>query len=272
MTVPSNMAFGYIPDVEDQRDWSFDSFMSTQTPQKPQDILSEVDWRMSIPDILDQKRLGACVAHGTLGAIRLKHVLNGVKNPKLGNRLHVYRGAREYIGMGEFDSGSQIRDAFRFINSVGFMPEEDTDNKYDIKKYRELPTPREMRLMFDQRNTQEDNVEYYRITETDEDRKTALKRAMSNQGIPVLGTETTAEFLNYKEGVLDRPAESTRSTGGHAFFLAGYTDEYVIGVNSWDDDWGMGGFMYLSWEYMMWKKTRDIWIVQQAPYFSGMIA
>lgn len=258
---------GYIRDTPDySRDWQFESLMAARPADE---IKPSVDYRTKVLEILQQGKLGACVAHGVLGAIRLKNVLSGIKNPKLGNRLHVYRGARAYIGMGEHDSGSQIRDAFRFINAVGFMPELDTVNRYDVSKFRELPTPTEMRQMFDQRNTTDDNVEYYRVSQTREERKKALQAALRRGGIPVLGTQTTEEFLNYKKGILDRPKDGIPLTGGHAFYLCGYTSEYAIGVNSWGDDWGIDGFMHLSWEYLLWQQTRDIWIVQHAPYYSG---
>lgn len=267
MPAPSSN-FGYLPDPIDDRDWSCSEKL-LQTRQLT--VVETLDWRSKVPEILNQGPLGACVAHGVLGAIRLKHVFDGIDQPKLGNRLHVYRGARAYIGTGDWDSGSHIRDAFRFLNAAGFMPEDETDNDYDISKFQELPNPREMRLMHDQRNKVLGQVSYYRVTEAGEDRKPVLQRAMSQGGIPVLGTATTRDFLRYNDGILRKPSPTARQTGGHAFYLCGYTPDYAIIANSWDDDWGIDGFGYLGWDYIAWPETRDIWVVDKAPYYSHLL-
>ena len=264
MPVPSS-SFGYLPDYPDDKDWKFSDLAKAQPLKAVED---EVDLRPHVTSILNQGSLGSCVAHGILGAIRLKHVLDGIQNPLLGNRLHVYGGARALIGTLDWDSGCYIRDGFRYVNAMGFMPESETDNGYQVSEYREMPSPREQRVMYDQKNKQEGQVEYYRIWEQGDDRIAALKQALSNHVIPVLGTATTREFLSYRRGILRKPSSTTRQTGGHAFYLCGYTREYAIGVNSWDDDWGFDGFMYIGWDYIRWRETRDIWGVAKAPYYS----
>ena len=212
------------------------------------------------------------MAHAVLGAIRLKHRLSGVTHPKLGARLITYWGARGYVGNTEWDSGSHIRDAFRFLNSAGYMPEDETDHRYDISKFKLAPTPREQRLMFDQRDKGQGQVSYYRIFGSGEARKEAIQLALSNGVIPVLGTETTKAFLKYKGGILGRPQPTDQSTGGHAFYLCGYDQDCVIGANSWDEDFGEQGFIRLGWDYILWNETRDIWGVEEAPYFSHLKA
>lgn len=258
--------FGYLPDRKDRRDrTTADLFRAVAEPTV---VLSQVDWRPKVPSILDQGSIGSCAAHGALGAIRLKHVLNRAE-PILGSRLLTYWGARSIIGMQASDSGCHIRDVFRFLNKVGFMPEKDTENKYDISKFRMAPTPEEQRKMFDQRSSG-GRVSYFRIFETGSARKTALKRAMSQGAIPVLGTDTTKEFLKYKGGILKRPSAKLKSTGGHAFYLCGYDSECVYSPNSWGKSFGENGFMRLSWDYVMWSKTQDVWCVLDAPYYSGL--
>lgn len=260
--------FGYLPDPPDMRDRTFGTLLRARPLKSPE---KKVDLRPFVHNILNQKALGSCVAHGVLGAIRLRHKLSGVKSPKIGGRLHTYWGARSYIGTGEWDSGSHLRDAFRFINSFGYMPESETDNGYDISKFKSAPTPREQRLMYDQRDKGKGQVSYYRIFESGEARKEAIQIALSNGVIPVLGTETTKAFLEYKKGILGRPKPTDQSTGGHAFYLCGYDQDCVIAANSWDDDYGEQGFMRLGWDYILWNETRDIWGVEEAPYFSHLL-
>lgn len=264
MPVPP-VSFGYLPDSLDQRDWRFDDLVKATSMAAVQEV---VDLRQYIPGILNQLNLGSCVAHGIFGAIRLKHVLDGVKDPLLGNRLHAYGGARSYNGTFDWDSGCHIRDGFRFIGGVGYMPEVETKYGYDISKYKSMPTPQEQRIMYDQKNKQEGEVEYYRIWEQEQDRVDAIKLALSNNAIPVLGTATTYDFLRYKSGVLPKPKDTARQTGGHAFYLCGYTEDYAIAANSWGDDVGVAGYWYLGWDYIRWRETRDIWAVAKAPYYS----
>lgn len=275
MPVPST-PFGYLPDPVDRRDWDYQLKLG---PERSLTLVEHLDWRPRNASILTQGDLGSCVGQAVPGAVRLKHVLDGVKDPELGNRLHIYAGARSYIGTLDWDSGSHIRDAFRFINSMGYMPERETDNKYDITKFRELPSPEEQRIMFDQKNKRDASanraarpVKYYRIFDSGAARKPALKEAMNKGGVPVLGTTTTEKFIKYKSGILQRPDPTERQTGGHAFYLCGYTEDYVIMANSWGDDWGLDGYCYLSWNWIFWEETRDIWVVDKAPYFSHLEA
>lgn len=259
--------FGYLPDPIDTRDRTFEALVRSRPMQSPK---PSVDWRARVPQILNQGDLGSCVAHAVLGAIRLRQVLVRRDIPKLGNRLGVYWGARAYIGMQQHDSGSHIRDAFRFINAHGYMPEDETKNGYAIAKFREPPTPEEQHRMFDQRDKGQGKVSYYRIFGTGFDRQENLKVAMSNGVVPVLGTSTTAEFLHYGGGILPKPSDHIRETGGHAFYLCGYDKECVYVANSWGRDFGEGGFMRLAWDMIEWPETRDIWGVERAPYFSHL--
>lgn len=264
--IPKATSFGYLPDLEDRRDFNALTFRTY-----PEAIKDRVDHRNKVV-ILDQDALGSCVTHGTFGAIQLKHRLEGIPQPKLGNRLHAYWGARKYIGTEDWDSGSHIRDAFRFMNKVGYMPEDETVHGYDITKFREPPTPEEQRLMFDQKQKGEGQVEYIRVYETGEARREALMRLLSNDVIPVVGTDTTREFLNYSGGILQKPKEGTPSTGGHAFYLCGYDEDCVYGANSWSRFHGEDGILRLEWEYMYWARTRDIWGVAKAPYYSHLLS
>lgn len=260
-------AFGYIPDPEDSRDWDY----ALRASKRLATVRDSVDLREKAKPILLQGTLGACTSHAVMGAFRLKHRLSGIADPEVGSRLHGYAGARAYSGTLDWDAGAHIRDVFRFVNTVGFMRESETKNKYDVTKFRELPTPLEQKKMFDQKNRGDGAAFYYRVFGTGEDRIRSLQVALSSGDIPVLGTETTSAFLNYKGGILRKPKSNVRYTGGHAVYLVGYTSDYVITANSWED-WGLEGFGYLGWDYITWRETRDIWIVEKAPYYSDVAA
>jgi len=266
----SYLGMGYLPDPEKKSheppDWQMARLMQARPFSAP---LEAVDYSHNVQGVFNQGRLGSCTAQAIHGALMCKQNMDGIPTPKVGDRRTTYWGARAYIETTEEDSGAHLRDGFRFINVAGFQPEEESALGYDISKFMEEPTDEEKSRMYDQMNKGQGQVKYYRITESSASRQFALRMAMTNKGIPVLGTDTTMDFLRYSGGILPKPAEDATRTGGHAFYLCGYTPDYVIGVNSWGIGWGESGFMRLSWDYIKWHRTRDIWIVDKAPYFKS---
>jgi hypothetical protein len=268
MSVPSR-SFGYLPDPLDKRDRTFTALL--RTPMVRSAPEASVNYRDQIQSILSQGDLASCTAQSVMGAIRLKHALDGVVSPLLGNRLHAYWGTRTYIGTQDWDSGGHIRDTFRFINAFGYMPEVDTVHGHDLRRYKVAPSLLEQQKMFDQRDKSDGQVEYYRIYETGDARVSAIQRALSNRMPVVFGTQTTQEFLDYRKGYLKVPDSRQRFLGGHALYGCGYTSEGLVCPNSWDDDVGDDGFIRLSWDYVKWFETRDIWAIARAPYFSNYL-
>jgi hypothetical protein len=268
MSAPSRK-FGYIQDPVDKRDRAFTALFRTSLVRGAS--AASVSFRDQVDSVLSQGELASCTAQSVMGALRLKHALDGVKTPVIGNRLHAYWGTRTYIGTNEWDSGGHIRDTFRFINAFGYMPEQDTINGHDPKSFRTPPSTLEQQKMFDQRDKADGQVEYYRIYEQGDDRVNAIKRALSNRMPVVFGTQTTQEFLDYKQGYLKVPGSRQRLLGGHAMYVCGYTSEGIVIPNSWDTDYGDNGFLRLSWDYVKWEETQDIWAVSKAPYFSNYL-
>lgn len=73
--------------------------------------------------------------------------------------------------------------------------------------------------------------------------KEALKKG------PLMTSMTVYEdFLTYSSGIYK--ATTSRSVGGHAVSIVGYSDEgrYWIVRNSWGEDWGENGFVRVSWD------------------------
>lgn len=257
-------ALGYLQDNPDRRDFRFGEFTQYRKLAPPP---AQVDYTHAIQGVLDQGQIGSCVANAGFGAVRLKHALDGISAPLLGNRLHGYWGARGYDDNIDWDAGSRIRNFFRFINAAGFMPEEQTEHGYDVLTFKERPSLAEMRRMFDQKD--KGDVRYYRIDEVGRGRKEQIMLALSNGAPVVFGTEINQQFIEHRGGGLIRDF-SGPSVGGHAMYAAGYTQDALITVNSWGEHWGNGGMCAISWEYILWEHTRDIWAVSQAPYYSDL--
>ncbi len=257
---------GYVVDEHSDRDRLF-SAQFAETPSLT--LPSSVDFLDKVVEILDQGPLGSCVANAGFGAIRTVHKRMGVVYPKLGNRLHGYWGARAYAGEIAVDGGSMIRNFFRFINDAGYMPEENTAYKYDVSTFTEGPNRREQRRMFDQKNHSDGKVRYLRINETLSLREERIKQALAGTNPVVFGTAVTDAIRTYSDGVLERPTATQPIIGGHAMYLVGYDSEGCWFVNSWSSAWGMEGFGKISWDYLCWDQTSDLWVVDKAPYYSG---
>jgi hypothetical protein len=86
--------FGYIPDPLDVRDRKFATLLGSRNLSGAPQI--SVNFVQRVPEILDQGDLGSCTAQAALGAIRLKHVLDGIRSPLLASRLVTYLGNRKY--------------------------------------------------------------------------------------------------------------------------------------------------------------------------------
>jgi C1A family cysteine protease len=73
--------------------------------------------------------------------------------------------------------------------------------------------------------------------------KEALKKG------PLITSMTVYEdFLTYSSGIYK--SVSSKSVGGHAVSIVGYSDEerYWLVRNSWGEDWGDHGFVKVSWD------------------------
>lgn len=218
--------------------------------------------RHRVVDVLDQGNIGSCVANAGMQAIRMMNW------SPLGARLWGYWLARTYHGMEGFDTGTHIRSFFRAMNSYGFLAERDYKYGYQTSHYSTGPPPKAFRKAFDQRDPS-NPFKYRRIFGKLSERADIVRRAIAAGHPVVFGTDVSITFqrLRGHSGVIGRP-HSDDLAGGHAMVIVGYDAEGFEIVNSWGERWGNGGFAKLSNDYIMWDKTRDLWVVESAPTFS----
>lgn len=198
-----------------------------------------------------------------------------------------YYLARGYDHTTVQDVGTNLRTVFKVINKYGFPPLSsmpylgNTDRKKGPVVFDRMPPANAFRLAYDQRasaeNVAANVVDYARITETGYARMDAIKLASSQRHLVVFGTLVSRAYCSGMSAnggkPFDPPAASTVA-GGHAMCVGGYDPVSPLVAGSWSTDYnpeGLGdvppGWSRLSWDYLCWDKTTDLWIVRRSPLF-----
>lgn len=254
---------GYQPDSTktdgEKPDWAFQRG-ALKFAAPPSAHLQEL-----VLDVLDQGSLGSCVFNAALQAIRMGHVRQGVKDPKLGSRLYSYYLARAAVHLTMLDAGSQLRTCFEMLNKFGFPPEylwpyddADTDSKSD--PFRIMPPTVAFHAGFDVRSP----TVYRRITTTGSALLDEIKHAIAN-GHPVcFGCEVDEDFTRGLFNPLNSLQPPTENiAGGHAMLFVGYSGDSFEVLNSWGTDFGQSGYCRFSPDYVL--QCRDCWTVEHSP-------
>jgi hypothetical protein len=77
--------------------------------------------------------------------------------------------------------------------------------------------------------------------------------------------------MTANDGKLIDPPIGLQIAGGHAMAWGGYDANGVDTLNSWGEEYGDKGWLRMSWDYVTWQRTSDLWIVERAPIYSGIL-
>ena len=216
--------------------------------------------------IMDQGSLGSCVWNAIGQAVWIAHRRAGIEKPKLLSRLFGYYFSRAYHHQTAEDSGTFIRYGFAVLNKFGFCPEELWPYSDIHTRFTKMPGWQAIQGAYDQRSP----TVYRRIYEDGDGRLLAIKQAIASGYAVVFGTDVSVAFTENDLGAAPvLPPIGKPLAGGHAMTVVGYEDNVFRIANSWGTDFGEGGFCNFSAEYMKWPNTRDLWIVEHSPKYSG---
>ncbi|HZP87277.1 MAG TPA: C1 family peptidase [Burkholderiales bacterium] len=232
-------AFGWVPDVPDQRDHMYAA---------PREVLPElppkVDLRGQCPPVYDQGELGSCTANAIGGAIQFERMKQKLQPDFVPSRLFIYYNERVMEHTVDSDSGAQIRDGIKSVAKRGDCPE--TEWPYDISAFKEKPSAK---CYLDAR--QYKAVAYQRIARNVNQMKGCLA-----SGYPfVFGFTVYQSFESpavAKTGVVPMPSPSEQVLGGHAVMAVGYDDseQRFVVRNSWGTSWGVQGYFTMPYAYL----------------------
>ena len=245
------LTHGWNPDLPDHRDHQYSA---------PNHLLATLPPSLSLesgcPKVYDQQALGSCTSNAIAAAIefdRLKEKLPDWTP----SRLFIYYNERVIEKTVKSDSGAQIRDGIKSVNTKGACRE--ATWPYEIKKFAQTPPP----AAFTE-GAQHTAVTYQQVTQT----LTQLKGCLVS-GYPVVFGFTVYESFESDEvaqtGIVNLPTSQEKVLGGHAVLLVGYNDttQRFRVRNSWGVDWGQKGYFEMPYAYVTSKNlASDFWTIQ----------
>jgi C1A family cysteine protease len=206
------------------------------------------DLRVKMPPIYNQGDLGSCTANALCAVI-------GCDSPEIiGSRLFLYYNERKLENDIPDDVGATLSDGIKCLQIYGICQE--TLWTYDISKFAVKPsdacyTQSGLHKVLKANNIQNDLI--------------SMKTSLAN-GLPfVVGIMIYESFESDKvtsSGIVPMPnIETEQLFGGHAVVCVGYNDTKQMWLmrNSWGTEWGLNGYFYLPYEYLIGDLATDLW-------------
>ena len=244
--------YGYIPDVQDDRDLAFQAVRPSTSPLPP-----SVDLRKYCSPVRDQGQLGSCTGFAIAVGLR-EFLLIKIGAPLVPLApLFVYYEERFIEHTVSQDAGAQPRDGMKVLTKMGVSPEK--DDPYNVAAFTKKPSAKAKK---DAANFK--IAAYHRLKNLVD-----VESALAGGNGVVMGFKVYESFESdsvAKKGKMPMPASSESVVGGHAVFIAGYQTDpgtagggYLIVKNSWSTSWGDQGYFYMPYAYIRPDLVSDLW-------------
>lgn len=232
---------GWCPDVPDKRDRKY-GFIPREFPESID--LTSID---PYPEIWDQGTFSSCVSHTLSCAIEIARIK--AKQPVyMPSRLFGYYNTRKMEDSVNSDPGCMIRNAIKSLAVDGSIPE-------TAWPYEEEFLFRKPPQMAYEVASKYQSVDYQRVGQNEYNLKSALC-----DGFPIIFGFMVYENIS-DNGYIDMP--SGDAMGGHAVLIVGYDQNNFLIRNSWGDRWGLHGYSWMPYGYVLDPMlSDDFWIVR----------
>jgi C1A family cysteine protease len=232
------------------------------------------DLRPWCSPVEDQGNLGSCTANAAVGAVEYfeRRAFGNYINA---SRLFLYKATRDFLHW-TGDTGAFLRSTMGALAIFGVPPEEYLP--YDITKFDQEPSA--FCYAFGQSYQA---INYFRLDPVGTSQAAVLQRIKTNLAafLPSIFGFTVYSSIAQagSTGKIPLPVAGEKVLGGHAIMAVGYDDSLKIknsnpgGVettgallirNSWSPGWGMGGYGWMPYDYVLKGIAQDFWSLLQA--------
>jgi len=286
---------GWLPDYPDFRDFTFETdkvtdklkasgvresvkgmLNKTATAKPVKALPTAVDLRPWCSTIENQLNLGSCTAHAGVGLIEYFEKRSFGKYIDA-SRLFLYKATRDLLHW-TGDTGAFLRTTMGALVLCGVPPEEYWP--YVVANYDIEPSAFAYALASDYKT-----IVYYRLDPPGTPTNVLLDRIKTwlASGLPSMFGFTVYNSIwqGNATGKIPYPTASDKIIGGHAIDAVGYDDSIKIlntnpgatettGAllirNSWGPSWGMAGYGWLPYNYVLNTLATDWWSLLKAEW------
>ena len=226
-----------------------------------------VDLRQWCSPIDDQGNLGSCTAHAGTGVVEYFQKRAFGKHVD-GSRLFLYKTTRNLLNW-KGDTGAYLRTTMASLAMFGTPLEKYWP--YDVGQYEAEPSS----FVYAMAQSFQAGT-YYRLDPLGSRAEDVLASVKTHlqKGLPVMFGFTCYSSLNEAaDGKIPFPNPNEKVVGGHAVVAVGYADDVEVtngknktkGAllirNSWGSEWGMDGYGYLPYAYVLGGLAADFWVL-----------
>jgi len=278
-------AFGWLRDPVDPRDFTIhdprlnDAIKAEMVCIRAPFTMPEEYMIPKRPPIGNQRTLGSCVANGILRMYRTYAMMSGEADLPL-SRLFLYKVMRKLMGIDSGDTGAHIRTGMKALRMFGACPEENWP--YVEKTFDKDPD------IYQATMAQNYQAEAYYRLDPEGIAKDAIVASIKDHLIANRSFAfgfTVFDCLNDRTGYAELPTWKNRIRGLHCVEGCGfgYSDGVkdgdrmlvfnkkvhepgVVFANSWDVEWGVDGYGFLPFDYVMNNWCSDMWTLLRAEW------
>lgn len=275
----TQLSFGWQRDLPDVRDMHVGSHDVSEILKKSDPLKTarkaspgSIDLRAWCSPIEDQGNLGACTAHAAVGMYEYYERRAFGKHLDA-SRLFVYKVTRNLMGCAG-DTGAYLRDTMKALVLFGLPPEQYW--LYDINKFDVEPTA----FLYSFAESYK-ALKYYRLDPAGTAPASVLQNIKTclAAGLPSMFGFTVYSSIppiGDGKGEIPFPTQGEKVLGGHAVLAVGYDDKKKIGScigailirNSWSENWGVTGYGWLPYDYVLSGLAVDWWSMVKADFIN----